>query len=361
MKNIAETDENLKIENRIEQKDILWRDAAAPCFRVHGLHLPYIYGAGDAPVRFRRLPDEVGMNTNEGVAELYKNTAGGRLRFRTDSGYVAIRCVWDGLTRFPHMPATGVSGFDLYVAENGASRFCKSFVPPIDGDGYESIACFGSREMREFTINFPLYNNVASLAIGLEPGAHISHAAPYRVAAPVVYYGSSVTQGGCASRPGNSYPAMISRMLDIDHINLGFSGSGRGEAIMAEHIASLEMAALVMDYDHNAPTPEWLERTHYPFYSIVRRAQPGLPIICVSRTLNPAGDDEIARRREIIMATVERARAGGDNRIWFADGGRFFTGEGWDACTVDGVHPNDLGFHRMAQALAPMIALALGI
>ena len=234
-------------------------------------------------------------------------------------------------------------------------------MPPIDGDGYESIARFGSREMREFTINFPLYNSVASLAIGLEPGAHISHAAPYRMAAPVVYYGSSVTQGGCASRPGNSYPAMISRMLDIDHINLGFSGSGRGEAIMAEHIASLEMAALVMDYDHNAPTPEWLERTHYPFYSIVRRAQPGLPIICVSRTLNPAGDSEIARRREIIMATVERARAMGDGRIWFADGSRFFTGDDWDACTVDGVHPNDLGFHRMAQALAPMIALALGI
>ena len=200
MKNIADTYANLKAAVAIEQGNILWRDASAPCFRVHGLHLPCVYGAGDAPVKYRRLPDGVGQHTNEGVAELYKNTACGRLRFRTDSEYVAIRCIWDGLTWFPYMPATGVSGFDLYVAENGVSRFSKSFVPPLDGDGYESIARFGAREMRELTINFPLYNNVASLAVGLERDARITCAAPYRMAAPVVYYGSSVTQGGRASR-----------------------------------------------------------------------------------------------------------------------------------------------------------------
>lgn len=361
MKKISDIDPNLKVEKRVEQEGVIWRDASDECFRIHGLHLPYIYEQCDAPAKYRRLPDEVGMNANEGVAALYRHTAGGRIRFRTDSEYVAIRCIWDALGHMPHMPITGSGGFDLYITENGMSRYYKSFVPPTNGDGYESIVHFGAREEREIEINFPLYNGVNALAIGLEENANVSRASDYLISAPVVYYGSSITQGGCASRPGNSYQAIISRKLGVDHVNLGFSGSGKGETIMAEHIASMEMSVFVMDYDHNAPTPEWLERTHYPFYRIIRDAQPELPIICVSRPQNPAGDVEIARRREIIKATVERARTEGDARIRFVDGGGFFTGDGWDACTVDGAHPNDLGFYRMAQALMPAVADALGI
>ena len=358
MRNIADIDPNLKVTARIAQEGLMWRDASEECFGVYGLYLPYIRGAEKA--RYRRLPDEVGLHTNDGVATLYRQTAGGRLRFNTDSEYVAIRCILDVLCHMPHMPLSGSSGFDLYITEDGVSRYFKSFIPTTSGDGYEAIIHFGTRRMRDITVNFPLYNGVAALAVGLDEKAAVSPAA-YKPIAPIVYYGSSITQGGCASRPGNSYQGFITRALDIDHVNLGFSGSGKGETIMAEYIAAMNMSLFVMDYDHNAPTPEHLEHTHYPFYKVIRAARPELPIICVSRPLNPAGDDQIERRRGIIMATVERARAEGDMNIRFIDGGEFFAGEYGDGCTVDGAHPNDLGFLRMAQRMLPDIRGMLGL
>ena len=130
---------------------------------------------------------------------------------------------------------------------------------------------------------------------------------------------------------------------------------------MAEYIASLPMSVFVLDYDHNAPNPEHLNKTHYRFYEIIRKAQPDLPIIMVSMPdtdRNPADADE---RRGIIMNTYLRARAEGDRKVWFVDGRTLFGGRDRDCCTMDGCHPNDLGFYRMAEGLLPAIREALGM
>ena len=123
---------------------------------------------------------------------------------------------------------------------------------------FEDVLDYSERKMRSFVINFPLYTDVCELYLGLEESAKVEAAPDYEIKVPVVYYGSSITQGGCASRPGTSYQAIISRRLNCDYVNLGFSGNAKGEPAIAEYIAGLEMSVFVYDYDHNAPNPEHL-------------------------------------------------------------------------------------------------------
>ena len=210
------------------------------------------------------------------------------------------------------------------------------------------------RSERELIINFPLYSGVKKLYIGLSDKADIGTPAKYTYDVPVVYYGSSITQGGCASRPGNSYQQMISRRFDCDYVNLGFSGSARGETAIAEYIAGLKMSVFVYDYDHNAPTPEHLMNTHKPMFDIIRKAQPDLPIIMASWTpTNNHGQTD--RRFEIIKRTYDIAKSEGDENVYLLDGRRMFDGICEDNGTVDGCHPNDWGFAAMAKAFGDAI------
>lgn len=338
---IQDIDKNLKVDTAIDKKDI--RFYKAEQLGLFGLM---------KTERFLRLPEDIAAKTNKGVGGLCRHTAGGRVRFVTDSEYVAISCKMPEVTRFSHMPLTGTSGFDLYVD----NVFQGEFVPPVDmQDGYESIRNFGEGKLHEIMIDFPLYNSVTELYIGLQEGATVKAAPDYAVKTPVVFYGSSITQGGCASRPGNSYQAILSRRLDFDYVNLGFSGSARGEEVMAEYIAGLEMSAFVLDYDYNAPSAEHLENTHARFFDIIRSKQPELPVLIVSK---PNFRSDVAnndKRREVIRATYERAVNAGDKNVWFLDGETLFGECGWDSCTVDGCHPNDLGFWRMAETMLPVI------
>ncbi|MBR6426308.1 MAG: hypothetical protein IKS28_00630, partial [Clostridia bacterium] len=178
--------------------------------------------------------------------------------------------------------------------------------------------------MQDLIIDFPLYNDVDKLFIGVSDKALFETPAGYGRRVPVVYYGSSITQGGCASRPGNSYQAMLSRALDCDYINLGFSGSAKGEQIIARYIAGLEMSAFVFDYDHNAPDAEHLARTHEPFFLTVREAHPDTPVIIISKpdviNVDPEAERSFAVRRDIIRKTYENALSRGDKNVYFIDG-----------------------------------------
>ena len=186
----------------------------------------------------------------------------------------------------------------------------------------------------------------------------------HKVEAPILFYGSSITQGGCASRPGNTYSSMLCRAVDAEQINLGFSGSGRGEEAIAEAIAGLELSAFIMDYDHNALSAEHLRATHGPFFHIIRAAQPELPVIMMSACdIRPSvardPESELPLRRDIIRRTFLRAVGGGDRNVYFIDGESLFGREMHDACTVDGCHPNDLGFFRMYKRILPTLIKAL--
>ena len=339
-------DENFVVTVPDETETVFF-DVAQPPFTVHGL-LRDEEG-------YYRIPHALAAATNIGVQFLSLNTAGGRVRFRTDADRVILRAAMRCVTRMPHFAFTGSAGFDLYA--DGVYR--GTFIPPMEmEDGYTSELELGSGGMREITVHFPLYSGVTRLELGFPAGSTLGRASAYRTAAPVVYYGSSITQGGCASRPGNAYQNILSRLLSCDHLNLGFSGSARGEACLAQYIAGLSMSAFVLDYDHNAPTPEHLEETHAPFFNTVRKSNPELPVILMTRPQpNPNKDDLI--RRDIVKRTWETAVTNGDRNVYFIDGTQMLLAFGGDSGTVDNTHPNDLGFYCMAKAVESVLKAVL--
>ena len=358
MSGIGQIDKNLMVSGTVQKEDLVYRNVRSRPFAVYGL-LPDCEGAP-----FCRIPRDLAEKINPGVLRLYARTAGGRVRFQTDSSCVAIRAKMPQKCLMPHMPFLGSSGFDLYATEKGNSVYKGSFVPPIDRDDcFESLINFGSRKIRNVTIHFPLYDEVDALCVGVEHGAVLESGEQYRQMKPILYYGSSITQGGCASRPGNCYTNIISRNLNIDHVNLGFSGSSKGEKLMAEYISKQPMSLFVYDYDHNAPSVEHLNDTHERFFLTIREKNPDLPVILASRTDTPKTAriaEETTRRRNVIMKTYENALKRGDKQICFIDGSTIFDecaklGAAADSCTVDGVHPNDLGFACMAHVFGSRI------
>ncbi len=345
---IEKIDKNLAVETKLNEPDIRFYDVRKAPFSLYGFYRP------TTEPDFKRLPDEVARSVSEGVARLALNTAGGRVRFSSDSLYVAIRADMPSIGRMPHFALTGSAGFDLFIDDPASdiSRFHRPFCPDnqIDG-GYESILKFEDRRLRHFTIHFPPYSSVRSLYIGLQNDATLGEGMKYRDIPPVVYYGSSITQGGCTSRPGNIYQNIISRRLGVDHLNLGFSGSARGETAIADYMATLEMSAFVCDYDHNAPSVEHLQNTHEALYRRIRAAHPDIPYIMVSAVDFDGHYNDKIRRREVVFETYRHARAEGDRNVYLIDGQGVFRGEYRDMCTVDGCHPNDLGFALMADAI----------
>ena len=343
-------DKNFLLGSSFEAAGLKWYSVHDEPIQLRGLA---VHKGND----FNRLPLELLPACSDGVKSLSWHTAGGRVRFQTDSPRIALRCESRFGGFMSHMPITGSAGIDAYV--NGVFR---AAIRPGNGNGGFFEGEFRTRtESAQIELNLPLYNGITQLYIGVEEGAQVCAPRPYAIDTPVVYYGSSITQGGCASRPGNSYQGHITRWLDCDHINLGFSGNAKGEDSMAEYIATLRMSAFVYDYDHNAPTPEHLSNTHSRFFSCIRRAQPELPVIFISRPDCEANPAETPLRREIIKATYDSAVEQGDKKVWFIDGFDLFGSKDRDACTVDGSHPNDLGFYRMAQTILPVLKQALSI
>ena len=304
-------------------------------------------------------------------------TAGGEVRFKTTSCRMELRAELYMVNDKNHMPRTGTAGFAFYTVDgDGRDRFqsvvglsadeAKLGAGP-DGCGRLSHALpLGEGgELRTVSVRLPLYSGVRKLEIGLEAGAQLLPPPPRRIKDPICFYGSSITQGTSSTHPGNSYTALLCRTLDAPQINLGFSGCARGEECMAKAIAGLKLAAFVLDYDHNAKTPEQLLATHEKFFRIVRAAQPELPIVIVSGPRD--GRTEAARRRrDIVEQTFKNAVAAGDKRVWFVDGLHFYDQPGMpeiprDYTTVDKTHPTDLGFHLMFRRILPELEKALGL
>lgn len=344
---IDQIDKNLKVETDITEPDLVWLDALNEPFALYGVFYDTEQGC------YVRMPQAVADSVSPGVAHLNHYTAGGRIRFRTDSRCIAIRAVMENNVLMSHITLIGQSGFDLYHIdpETGEDLFLQSFRPPMGMKSGFSSLVQTKGGLRDYTINFPLYDGVKKLYIAVKKNSRLEAPTAYRVSNPVVYYGSSITQGGCASRPGNSYQAILSRRLDMDHINLGFSGSGKAEKEMVDYLAGLDMSVFVCDYDHNTPSLEHLRMTHKPLYEAVRKTHPELPIVLISAPDVLKRPQDFSARREVIRKTYEQAVSDGDKNVYFIDGEELLAGECWDSCTVDGTHPNDFGFYRMAMRI----------
>ena len=179
---LTEIDRNFEVKDTIVRNGLVFRSARKRPMEISGV----FWEDGC----FRRMPRKIAQGVSAGVELLHTNTAGGRVRFRTDSRRVAILARMDQIGKMPHFALTGSAGFDLYGRCEGEERYLGTFVPPFDlKDGYESVLELGERKMRELTIDFPLYSNVCDLQIGLEPGAILEAPEPYVQDLPILYYG----------------------------------------------------------------------------------------------------------------------------------------------------------------------------
>ena len=350
MSRISDIDENFKVKILGDRQDAVYLNANSEAFEINGV----FFENG----KYRRMPESVAKKVSEGVFWLHTHTAGGRLRFKTDSEYISVFAKYGNIGKMPHFALTGSAGFDLYEKIENEQRYVCSFIPEFEVfDTISGVMDFGSAEMREFTLNFPLYSEITELVIGLQNQAVVEPPTPYKYNKPIVFYGSSITQGGCASRAGTSYEGFISREFDTDFINLGFSGNAKGEDAMAEYISSLDMSVFVYDYDHNAPNVKHLFETHEKMFKRIREANPSLPIIIMSRPVfNPSAEEEA--RLEIIKKTYNNAVNQGDKNLYLLTGKELMAvaeNEG----TVDGCHPTDFGFYSMAKALGDLLCKIL--
>ncbi len=351
MKALHEIDPNFRLSAEIPS-DVVFHDPQEPPFSLYGL-------APNDQRLYRRLPPELLPELSEGLQGLSRHMAGACVRFSTDAQHITVLWTLLGLGNMPHMAASGQSGMQLFEEDDEGVRLVQNLLPLMDdgkGCKREQSAHFPlPGGMRHYALYLPLYNGVDSLLIGLPPQAQLAQGRKPKIEKPILFYGSSITQGGCASKAGSCYSTLLCRRLDAAQINLGFAGCALGEEAMARYIASLPMSVFVMDYDHNAPNPEHLRKTHEPFFRIVRQAQPDLPIVLVSSPAFTIPNARPEERLEIIRETYRHALEQGDKNVYLVDGMRFFDGEERDLCTVDGCHPNDLGFWKMANALEPIL------
>lgn len=348
---LSEIDHNFRVRTG-SGREFFWIDAETPPICRHGL-LPRENGC------YRRMPQAVADEVSPGVAELNSSTAGGRVRFRTNSRVIAIRATMPRAGFLPHFTKLGQAGFDLCRCDGGSYTFVGSFLPSEVGDYEAEVETDG--KPHTYMISFPLFSRVDRLEIGLYPEAEIDAPEPYRYDRPIVYYGSSITQGACASSPRNTYESLISMRLDCDHVNLGWSGNAKGEARMAEYLASLDPLVMVCDYDHNAPDAPHLERTHLYLYETFRAKHPTTPYVMVTRPIwTPADETEDVRaRREAVLRNYQKGLAAGDRHLYFVNGRDLAAGEWQGCCTIERTHPNDLGFYRMAKVIGETVERAI--
>ena len=332
----------------------MWNAFASP-FRIHGL----VEGERG------RLPEKLIPSLRPEMHRLARMTSGGRIRFVTDAPQLRIEAILADTSFKTNMTPLLHSGFDLYEGEGTRMQRIDVVRPIAQGDvPFEPLDGFAIERAvgktinlpvgkRLYTLYLPIFCALEKLEIGLTEGFEVERAPDYKVALPIIFYGSSITQGACASRPALTYPARVCRMLDADFINLGFAGQAKGDYEIAEYLSALPMKAFVMDYDHNAPDAKWLRETHWRFYERVLEGAPQTPTLFMSRI--PASsivDDEQNRVacQQVVEESYRRTIRERDIRASFLSGTTVF-GECFEDNLLDLVHPNDCGFKKIAACV----------
>ncbi len=312
---------------------------------------------------FDRLPAKAKGVVPNPVWELSHHSAGICIKFSTNSNIIEAEWIlYSEHLAMPHMPATGVSGLDLYFRDaNNKWRWCGAGRPSQAGKDQKQVLLnkvSAEKTTQEYMLYLPLYNGVEKIVIGVEDNAIIERKSMAYKDKPICFYGTSITQGACASRPGMAYPAIIGRMFDISIINLGFSGNAKAEKEMAELLAELDVSLFVIDCLPNMDEQLVGERLEI-FLDILSRSLQNIPILVVANIqYQDAFICENKRKmwlnkNQKMIKIVKKMQRERPNLFLFDKAIRLLGNDG-DA-TVDGIHPNDLGFSRIAKALASTI------
>lgn len=307
--------------------------------------------------KLARLPDEL-IEKLPHLHHLGRRCSGGLVAFKTNSRNFTVKVTLKTLSVDVGMSIYSCQSAQVMVGERENARHRGVVNPP----NYETKVFKGtfdkSAELEQVSIYFPRNEQLENIEITVDDDAIVTEPTPYKYSKPVVFYGSSITEAGCSCNSTNAYNAILSRWLDFECYNLGFSGNARGELCMADYINTIDMGVFVYDYDHNAPTVEHLANTHKPFFDRIRSVHPNIPIIMMTRPLECYLDAH-KQRRDIVKATYDAAVAAGDQNVYFIDGETFYGETDRNLCSFDDCHPNDLGFFRMASLIRPVLEEAL--
>ena len=308
---------------------------------------------------YDRLPTNVTTSVNSGVRSGKHNTSGMQFRFSTDSTRLVFKWKpYSSSLSMDHMPATGVSGIDVYKfdAAKGRWRYVKvgritsSAGATLSLDGTPGTPCL---------VNLPLYNGIREFTLGVDPAASVSPLPPRAsgVEKPVVFYGTSITQGGCASRPGMSFVNIVGRDLDVPVVNLGFSGSGVMELEMSEHLAAIDASCYVLDcvWNMRNMTTDAFQNRYEPFIRNLRAKRPDVPIVMAGMSDVYCGGPN--DKDDCVRTLYERLVAEGWTNLVHLPKDGMYSGdfEG----TVDGTHANNLGMRSLAKAYGNAVARLL--
>ena len=307
--------------------------------------------------KLQRLPDEL-IEKIPRLSHLGRRCPGARLGFKTDAGTITVKITFETFTTDIGMSIYSCQSAAVFAGDRPNSRFLGLINPSNYEQKTFEKTIKKESVLEDITIWLPRNEIISDIEISVNDYAVMLPPTPYKYSKPILYYGSSITEGGCCASITSGYNAIISRHLDVDYYNFGFSGNARGDLNMAEYISNIDMSVFVYDYDHNAPTAEHLESTHEPFFKVIREKNPTLPIVMMTRP-SITYSDEHKRRRDIVRATYENALKAGDKNVYFIDGETFFGDSDRELCTLDRVHPNDLGFAKMASVVEPVIKAIL--
>jgi hypothetical protein len=316
---------------------------------------------------YDRLPASLKSSVREPVWDLSKCSAGLSVRFRTNSTKIAVKWTLLKNFRMNHMADTGVKGIDLYFNNDGDFQYLNTARPKVKDVEYSAeneylVAQNLSGEMREYKLYLPLYDGITDLQVGIDSSGVFAKSEKPN-AGSVVFYGTSITQGGCASRPGMAHTNIISRKLNLDVINLGFSGNGMMEAPINELISSFDPLFYVIECLPNMDADLVTQRS-VPLVETIRAKHPETPILFVENfhydnaVLDPFATTQIEEKNAALREQYQRIQEAGHKNVYYIESTNA-TGADHEG-TVDGVHFTDLGFLRYADFLIEKFnALAL--
>jgi hypothetical protein len=313
---------------------------------------------------FDRLPASAESKVRKPVWNLSRHSAGMAIRFETDATEIHVDYkLYSTNLAMSHMPATGVSGADLYAKdEKGVWRWVAVTRPSSQIVKTQLISDIRPGQ-REYMLYLPLYNGVDSFRVGVPKENHFAGLTP-RKQKPILFYGTSITHGACASRPGMPHPAILGRRFDMPVINLGFSGNGQMEKEVGDYLVQLDPAVYVIDCLPNMNANLLKERA-IPLIEQLRKARPDTPIVMVEDRTNTNAwilQSKMERHtssRKVFKDAYKSLLQSGMKNLYYVEGEPLL-GDDSDGAT-DGSHPSDLGFMRQANVLEPAIRKALGL
>jgi hypothetical protein len=319
-------------------------------------------GWEDSFTPYHRMPKKAEGNVPPAVWNLSNHSAGLALRFLSDSSEISARwSVTGGNLGMPHMPATGVSGLDLYAKDGDRWRWVAQGRPSKQVDNRANLVRKAPGGLIEYMIYLPLYNGTTKLEVGVKTGSTFARGPKRANERPIVFYGTSITHGGCASRPGMTYPAILGQRLDRETINLGFSGNGKMEPEMGKLIAEIDASVFVLDCLPNMNAAMVTERVA-PVVKILREAHPETPIVLVENIIYQNswfyGGGSHEPKNEALQKVYAQLKKDGISGLSYVPCDNLLGDDG--LATVDGTHPTDVGFLRQADALEPFLRRAVG-